>query len=131
VSAICKDIVNIMNNREKTIQAFGQGWVDRDPVAVMALIAKDNLQYFETAFGEPSTDWKAVKKLWDIVPENQKNVTFWFETLITNGDKILAHVKVTREMVPSGEEQDIDAAFIFGFDAENKINYFRQWRAVR
>jgi len=120
-----------MNSRVLAIQHFGQGWVDRDPEAVMALIAKDNLQYFETAFGEPTTDWNAVKKLWDIVPENQKDVTFWFETLMADGDKILAHVKVTREMVPSGEKQDIDAAFVFGFDTENRISYFRQWRSVR
>lgn len=120
-----------MDDRKLIIQAFGQGWVDRDPDAVMAVIAKEGLQYYETAFGESTTDWNAVKKLWGIVPENQKDVTFWFETLMADGDKILAHVKVTREMVPSGEKQDIDAAFVFGFDAENKINYFRQWRAVR
>lgn len=119
-----------MNTMEKVIEAFGQGWVDGNSDVVMALIAKDNLQYYETAFGEPTTDWKAVKKLWDIVPENQKDVTFWFETLMAERDRVLAHVKVTREMVPSGEKQDIDAAFMFGFNADNKINYFRQWRAV-
>ncbi len=119
-----------MIKKENIIELFGRGWVERDADAVMALIAKDNLKYYETAFDEPTTDWAAVKKLWDVVPNNQKDVTFWFETLMSDEDKILAHVKVTRVLVPTGESQDIDAVFLFGFDSKNKINYFRQWRSV-
>lgn len=116
---------------DKTIAAFGQGWVNRDPEAVMDLIAHEGLEYYETAFDGPTTSWDRVNELWQIVPENQTDVTWWHEILLADANKALAHVKVTRTMLPSGEKQDIDAAFLFGFDAEGKINYFRQWRAVQ
>ncbi|MCL2451542.1 nuclear transport factor 2 family protein [Candidatus Saccharibacteria bacterium] len=114
----------------KIIAKWGQAWVDRNPDAVMALIARDNLQYFETNFDPPTTDWGGVKKLWDIVPENQTDVTWWHEIVLIENNKTLAHAKVTRTMLPSNEKQNIDAAFLFGFDGNGQINYFRQWRSV-
>ena len=72
-----------------------------------------------------------MKKLWDVVPENQTDVTWWHEIVLTEGNKVLAHVKVSRTLLPSHEKQTIDAAFLFGFNKDNKINYFQQWRSVK
>lgn len=116
--------------KDQIITAFGQAWVEQDPEGVMKLITEERLQYFESTFEEPTTDWNRVKELWDIVPQNQSDVTWWHEILVENESKALAHVKVTRALQPSGEKQDIDAAFLFGFNSEGKINYFRQWRML-
>lgn len=69
----------------------------------MQHIAKSVLQYFETSFEEPITDWGRVKELWDAVPDNQNDVTWWHEILVEESYKSLAHVKITRTMQPSGE----------------------------
>jgi len=112
------------------ISKFGEAWVNQDPDSIMNLIAKENLNYYESTFSDPVTSWDYVKKLWDVVPDNQENVTWWHEILISQGNKALAHVKVTRNLIPSSEFQDIDAAFLFGVNDKGEINYFRQWRML-
>jgi hypothetical protein len=118
------------DDHNKQLTAYGQAWSQLDADAVMALIAKEGLVYYESTFNEPRTSWDEVNALWQIVPSNQKDVTWWHESLLHDDNKVLAHVKVTRTMVPSGEVQDIDAAFLFGFNSDGKINYFRQWRTL-
>lgn len=113
---------------DEVISTFGEGWAAQKPDEVMRLVAREGLQYFESTFEEPTTNWDRVNELWQIVPHNQKDITWWHEILVQDGNKALAHVKVTRTMVPSGERQVIDAAFLFGFNDRGEITYFRQWR---
>ncbi|MDX1766015.1 MAG: nuclear transport factor 2 family protein [Candidatus Saccharimonadales bacterium] len=117
--------------KHEIIAKFGEGWVKQDPEIVMALIASSDLKYYESTFEEPTTSWDRVKTLWDVVPDNQSDVSWWHEILVEDDSMALAHVKVTRTLQPSGEKQNIDAAFLFGFNDEGKINYFRQWRELK
>lgn len=110
---------------------YGKAWAALDPAAVMRLIDPNDITYYESTFNEPTNNWWKVKELWDVVPANQRNVSFWYEILLHDEQKVLAHVKVARTMVPSGEKQDIDAAFLFGLSDRGLINYFRQWRMSR
>jgi hypothetical protein len=97
----------------------------------MKLIDPDELTYYESTFNEPKRSWSEVNDLWQVVPGNQKDVTFWHEILMTEGDAVMAHVKVTRTMIPSGEKQDIDAAFMFRVNERGLCTYFRQWRMFK
>lgn len=119
-----------MKTKNEVITDFGEGWVKQNPDLVMSLIAKEDLQYFESTFDKPTTEWDAVKALWDVVAENQSDVNWWHEILFEDESRALAHVKVQRILLPSKVKQDIDAAFLFGFDGNGKINYFRQWRTL-
>lgn len=110
---------------------YGKAWSALNPDAVMGLIDRKDLTYYESTFNEPRKSWDEVNELWQVVPHNQKDVTFWHEILMTDGDAVLAHVKVTRTMVPSNEKQDIDAAFMFRINEEGLCTYFRQWRMLR
>lgn len=116
---------------DEIIGKFGKAWADQKPDEVMDLITHEGLQYFESTFDEPTMNWDKVSELWRVVPENQKDITWWHEILVCDQHMALAHVRVTRTMVPSGESQNIDAAFLFGFDDDGKINYFRQWRMLK
>jgi hypothetical protein len=113
------------------ITKYGEAWAALNADGVMNLMARDDLTYYESTFNEPTKSWEDVNKLWQIVPTNQKDVTFWHEIMMIDGDKVLARVKVTRTMVTSGEQQDIDAAFVFGLNGAGQCNYFRQWRMLR
>lgn len=116
---------------DEWINAYGRAWTALDPDAVMGLIDRDEVTYYESTFNEPKQAWSEVNALWQVVPTNQKDVTFWHEVLMVDGDAVLAHVKVTRTMVPSGEKQDIDAAFMFKVNERGLCTYFRQWRMLR
>jgi len=113
------------------ISKYGKAWAALDPDAVMSLIDRSDLSYYESTFSEPKKSWDEVNELWQVVSGNQKDVTFWHEIMMTSGDMVLAHVKVTRTMVPSGERQDIDAAFVFKINEKGLCTYFRQWRALK
>ena len=113
------------------ISEYGNAWTSLDPDAVMKLIDHEELVYYESTFNEPKKSWDEVNELWQVVPSNQKDVTFWYEILMTDGDAVLAHVKITRTMVPSSEMQDIDAAFMFRLNERGLCTYFRQWRMFK
>ncbi|HSW98258.1 MAG TPA: nuclear transport factor 2 family protein [Candidatus Saccharimonadales bacterium] len=113
------------------LTTYGLAWAALDPDAVMKLMSPDGLTYYESTFNEPKKSWDEVNELWQVVRTNQKDVTFWHEIFMADGDAVLAHVKVTRTMVPSGEEQDIDAATMFRINGQGLCTYFRQWRMVR
>jgi hypothetical protein len=112
------------------ITRYGKAWSSLDPAAVMRLLDPSDLAYYESTFNEPKQNWEEVNKLWQVVPANQKDVTFWHEIMMIDGDAVLAHVKVTRTMVPSDEKQDIDAAFLFKINEKGLCTYFRQWRML-
>ena len=113
------------------ISKYGKAWAALDPNAVMSLIDRADVTYYESTFNEPKKSWEEVNTLWQVVRSNQKDVTFWHEIMMVDGDTVLAHVKVTRTMVPSNEKQDIDAAFIFKINDEGLCTYFRQWRMLK
>lgn len=119
-----------MKTKNEVITEFGVGWTKQQSYIVMSLIAREDLQYYESTFAEPTKSWDSVKALWDLVAQNQSDVNWWHEILLEDDEKALAHVKVQRTLQPSGVKQDIDAAFLFGFDSSGKINYFRQWRTL-
>ena len=116
---------------DEWITKYGKAWVRLDADTVMSLLDRNNLTYYESTFNEPKTSWDDVNSLWQVVGQNQKDVTFWYEVVMTEENKVLAHVKVTRTMVPSGEKQDIDAAFVFEVNENGLCTYFRQWRMFR
>jgi hypothetical protein len=113
------------------ITEYGKAWEALDPDAVMTLMDRDDLTYYESTFNEPRRSWNEINRLWQVVPSNQKDVKFWHEVMFCTTDRVLAHVKVTRTIVPSGEKQDIDAAFVFGINTKGLCTYFRQWRMLR
>jgi len=119
-----------MQKYDDILTEYGAAWAARDADRVMKLIAHDDLEYYETNFDPPTTDWDKVYKLWEIVPQNQKDVTWQHEILMTDGDEVVVHAKITRTLLPSQVKQKIDAVFLFKFDDEDKINYFQQWRSV-
>ena len=119
-----------MQKYDDILTEYGAAWVARDADRVMKLIARNDLEYYETNFDPPTTDWDKVYKLWEIVPQNQKDVTWQHEILMTDGNSVVVHAKIARTLLPSQIKQRIDAVFLFKFNDEDKINYFQQWRSV-
>ena len=67
---------------DKWMNSFMNAWKNRDVDAVMKTIAND-CKYYETVFGEPCLDYNEIRKLWEVVPTNQKNIEFSYKIILT------------------------------------------------
>jgi len=81
---------------DKWIASYGEAWSTLDVDAIMGMLDPDNLVYYYDPFQEPKRTLDEVKAMWQPVPTNQKDVTFWHEIIFADNDKVLAHIKVTR-----------------------------------
>lgn len=120
-----------MNKFEIWSDKFGKAWEKLDPDGAMAMFSKDNLEYFETVFTDPCKSWDDVYKLWEIVPTNQSDVTYWSELFAVNSDHAIIHWKVSRLFIPTGKKQEIDGIFEIKLDQNSICTYFKQWRSVK
>lgn len=96
----------------------------------MSLFSKD-VQYYESALGEPCASWEDVSKLWEVVPKNQKDITFDFEVVAVADDVGIANWQVTRTLVPSGTNQKIDGIFLVTLNKDGLCDLFKQWRTTK
>ena len=110
---------------------FGEAWKRRDVDALMSLFAKEGITYYENSLLEPVKNWELIKDLWDEVPNNQKDISYWSEILSSTNDRTIINWKVSRTLVPSGIRQEIDGIFDVKFDKHGLCNYFNQWRTVK
>jgi len=110
---------------------FGHAWEKLDPNKVMAGFSQEELNYYESVFTRPYTSWKEAHKLWDVVPDNQKNVKFKFDILMTSQNHAVIHWEVERILIPQDKKQQIDGIFEIKLDSRGLCTYFKQWRTVK
>lgn len=112
------------------IDKFMEGWRDRDVERVMETIAED-CAYYETVFDEPCRDIRAIRKLWEVVPKNQKDIEYSYEILAKNEEVCIIHFRLTRTTLPDEHRVEMDGIFQVSLDDEGKCTLFKQWRFVR
>ena len=61
------------SNYKLWLSNLGSAWSERDPETAASLFSK-NCKYFESVFEPPCTNWDAILKLWQTVPNNQKDL---------------------------------------------------------
>ena len=120
-----------MDKFDKWLKDFGSAWENLNPDAAMSMFSKDELEYFETVFDKPCTNWDEVYKLWEIIPINQKDVKFWSEILMFDGSRAIVHWKVKRVFIQTNKNQLIDGIFEIKLNPEGLCTYFKQWRSVK
>ncbi|HWQ59947.1 MAG TPA: nuclear transport factor 2 family protein [Candidatus Fimivivens sp.] len=119
-----------MKNYDSWMKGFMEGWKNRDVEAVMATIA-GNCAYYETVFDEPCPDIDAIRGLWKVVPENQKDIEYSYEILAENEEYGIFHFQLARTVLPEGNRVEMDGIFQISVDEAGRCIYFRQWRSVR
>ena len=121
----------IQQQLESWIKSFGLSWGERNVDAVMKLFDIENLTYFESVFTPPLTSWDAVKKLWDVVPVNQKDITFTSDIVAVSETYGIIHWSVTRFFIPANATQHIDGIFQISLNDTGLCTFFKQWRMVK
>lgn len=115
---------------DKWIRAFMGAWKNRDVEAVMKTISR-NCKYYETVFDNPCSSFEYIRKLWEEVPTNQKEIEYDYKIVLENNEFCIVNFFVERTLIPSGVIQNIDGIFQISLDENGLCNFFKQWRSVR
>lgn len=110
----------------KWIISFMEGWKNRDVEAVMKTISKD-CKYYESVFSEPCSDVNEIRKLWEVVPLNQKEIEYSFDIIMQDEKFCMINFFVKRTLIPSEVKQKIDGIFQVSLDQDGLCSYFKQW----
>ncbi len=118
---------NIFN---EWFEKLGKAWIARNPKEIRPLFSEE-LEYFESIFETPVKTLNGVMALWELVPLNQDNVNYDFKLIATDENTAIANWKVSRTLLKTNENQQIDGIFIIKLDKNGQCYYFKQWRAVK
>jgi len=119
-----------MKNYGAWMDAFMEGWKNLDVERVMGMIAED-CTYYETVFDQPCLDTGAIRKLWEVVPENQKDIEYSYDILMENEEYGIIHFRLARTVLPDGNRLEMDGIFQIALDDGGRCTFFKQWRAAR
>ncbi len=105
-------------------------WKNRDVDSVMNTIAR-NCEYYESVFDEPCSDFNEIRKLWEVIPVNQKNIEYDYKIILGNEKFCIVNFFLKRTLVPSGVEQYIDGILQISLDEKGLCKFFKQWRSIK
>lgn len=108
---------------------FLKAWADLDPQKALSMLSRD-VEYHESPFSGPCKSWDEVVKLWEVVSDNQKDITFKHDVIMTNNDLGLIHWRVRRTTVPEGKRQEFDGVFLVKLNSRGLCTMFKQWRMI-
>ena len=120
-----------MKNYNKFIKKFMDSWKNLEGVQTCELLANTLEGYYETPLDKPLTTKDAVKPLWEIVPKNQKDISYTYDILFEDNEHCLFHFTMTRTMTATNKVQHIDGICEIKLDDNNLLTLFKQWRFTK
>jgi len=120
----------MLEKYEKWTNKFMESWKELDWEKTLSLM-DFNVKYYENPIDEPCQSFDEVKKLWEIVEDNQKDITYKYEIIAYNDNLAIVNWQMTRTFIPTNEVQDIDGIFEISLNEEGLLTNFKQWRFTR
>ena len=101
--------------------------------AKTANLFSEDVEYYETLDAPPCDSFATVKKLWEVVPENQSDISYKFEIISADEDCGIINWIMNRTFKTEGSilHQYIDGIFQIKINDEGKCCYFKQWRFTK
>ena len=115
---------------EKWTKEFMESWKELDWKRTLETLDK-NVEYYENPIDKPCQNFEEVTNLWNIVADNQKDISYEFEIISYNENACIVNWQMTRTMIKIGAKQEIDGIFQVSINDEGKCTYFKQWRFTR
>ena len=115
---------------EKWTKEFMESWKNLDWKRTLETLDK-NVKYFENPIDKPCANFDEVINLWNVVADNQKDISYKFEIVSFNEDICIINWQMTRTMTKTDTKQEIDGIFQISLNDEGKCTYFKQWRFTR
>jgi len=106
---------------------LGQAWTSQNPDEAMQLVSKDTIEWYENPLQPPYKSWAEVYKLWEVIPYNQKDITFSHQVLAFSDSAGIINWQATLTKVPSDKRLHIDGIFQVCLDEVGHCVYFKQW----
>lgn len=112
------------------IKEFMESWKELDYKRTLNTLSKD-VKYYENPIDDPCENFAEVTNLWNVVEENQKDISYKYEIISYDENVCIINWKMTRTMTKTNERQEIDGIFQISLDENGKCNFFKQWRFTR
>lgn len=115
---------------ENWTKEFMESWKELDWKRTLETL-DENVEYYENPIDKPCQNFEEVTNLWNIVADNQKDISYEFEIISYNENTCIVNWQMTRTMTKSETKQEIDGIFLVSINDEGKCTYFKQWRFTR
>ena len=112
------------------LKNLGKAWMEKDMDLIAAICAK-NVKYYETPFGKPYTSPAAVKKLWQEVPNNQKDIKFKYDILAVTVTMGIVHWHAEYKRIKNNEKVILDGIFQVKLNHQGLCTEFHQLWVVK
>lgn len=119
-------------NYIKWITSMMESWKKLEGAKTAELFSYD-VKYYETLDAPPCNSFDEVIRLWEIVPENQRNIEYDFDLIAVSDDCAIVNWTMHRRMKIESAwiKQYIDGIFQIKLDDAGKCCYFKQWRFTK
>ena len=111
---------------DRWLRAYGQAWVDRNPVAAAHLFAED-VEYYETPFDEPARGTDGVRRYWAENTEVQRDVKFRHEVLAVDSSRGIARWWAEYVRPATGVRATLDGIFVLEFAPDGRCRRLMEW----
>ncbi len=91
----------------------------------------NKLNYYENPIDPPLTTKEEVKKLWVVVPQNQKNISYKGKIVFADEKHCFYQFTMQRTMTSNNKIQLIDGVMEIKLNNKNLLTYFKQWRFTK
>jgi hypothetical protein len=115
-----------VDSLKRWLDAYGRAWETGDADAAVQLYTPD-VKYHETPFDEPDCGIEAVYGYCKEASDSQRDVRFWHDAHVVDGDRGIAHWGASFVRVPSGISVELDGIFVLKFDEHGKCSELREW----
>lgn len=115
---------------EKWTKEFMESWKELDWKRTLEILDV-NVEYYENPIDSPCKDFNEVTNLWNVVADNQKDITYSYKIISCDDDICIINWQMTRTMTQTNQKQEIDGIFQVSVNDDCKCTYFKQWRFTR
>ena len=115
---------------EKWTKEFMESWKELDWKRTLETL-DENVEYYENPIDKPCANFGEVTNLWNIVADNQKDISYKFNIVAFNEYTCIINWQMTRIMTKTDTKQEIDGIFQISVNDDGKCTYFKQWRFTK
>lgn len=109
---------------------FMESWKELDWERTLKTLDID-VKYYENPIDFPCASFDDVVNLWNVVADNQKDISYKYEIVAYNENTCIINWQMTRTMTKNDVKQEIDGIFQVSVNEEGKCTFFKQWRFTR
>ena len=112
------------------LRGYKRAWESRDADAAARLFTPD-AEYYWTPFDAPQRGRTEIAAAWSGAVGGQKDITFRYTVIATNGAGGTAHWNTRLTSVPDGKPVELDGILSTEFGGPGLCRTFREWWHLR